>query len=46
MDVKKKKKTLNANIKTLVAHYHGTFNEHKKTLAAINKRGGGVFVND
>ena len=30
--------------KTLAHIYHGTFNKHKKTLAAINKRGGGVFV--
>jgi len=30
--------------KTLAHIYHGTFNEHNKTLAAINKRGGGVFV--
>ena len=30
--------------KTLVRIDHGTFNEHKQTLAAINKRGGGVFV--
>ena len=30
--------------KTLTHIYHGTFNEHNKTLAAINKRGGGVFV--
>ena len=30
--------------KTLAHIYHGTFNEHEQTLAAINKRGGGVFV--
>ena len=39
-----KQKTIKRQNKDLVRVYHGTFNEHKQTLAAINKRGGGVFV--
>jgi hypothetical protein len=39
-----KQKHIKRQNKDLVRIYHGTFNEHKKTLAAINKRGGGVFV--
>ena len=39
-----KQKNIKRQNKDLVRVYHGTFNEHKKTLAAINKRGGGVFV--
>ena len=39
-----KKKNIKRQNKDLVRVYHGTFNEHKQALAAINKCGGGVFV--
>jgi len=39
-----KQKAVKRMDKNLVRVYHGTFNEHKQTLSAINKRGGGVFV--
>jgi hypothetical protein len=38
------KKNIKRMDKSLVRVYHGTFNEHKQALAAINERGGGVFV--
>ncbi|MCB1660219.1 MAG: hypothetical protein KDI39_18505, partial [Pseudomonadales bacterium] len=39
-----KKKNIKRQNKDLVRVYHGTFNEHKQALAAINKCAGGVFV--
>jgi len=39
-----KQKAVKRMDKNLVRVLHGTFNEHKAKLAAINKRGGGVFV--
>ena len=39
-----KQKAVKRMDKNLVRVLHGTFNQHKNALAAINKRGGGVFV--
>jgi len=39
-----KQKAVKRMDKNLVRVLHGTLNEHKHALAAINKRGGGVFV--
>ena len=39
-----KQKAVKRMDNSLVRVCHGTFNEHKQTLTAINKRGGGVFV--
>jgi len=39
-----KQKAVKRMDKNLVRVLHGTFNEHKHALAALNKRGAGVFV--
>ncbi|MEN9429929.1 MAG: hypothetical protein RJA86_788 [Pseudomonadota bacterium] len=39
-----KKKFINRANKSLAHIYHGTFNQHKNALAALNAKGAGVFV--